>query len=273
LGADPLPTDHSGERLMALATLHPLIDSIFDSEDTNRDALRVLRGILYDEDQSPRDELPAISSLLRLVVRGDPNGYSSKLAHLLRFLFDWQVESMRQKVASGEITARELLAITLHKGGLTFSIAMRTIVPELDERTARSIFATGALFQLIDDWQDIREDLRDGVRTVFTEEYRANGNIDRSVRFVAVLQQWMEENLYGGEPVRMRKCFEMTSTISPKIYIIRMICLHWDKLSEAFKAELTTTLAALNDELFSAIGRGYSHRDLTRNPILLLLRV
>jgi hypothetical protein len=273
LGADPMPTNDAGHRLMALATLHPLIDSVFDSKHASRDTIRALRGILYDEDQQLPDELLGVSSLLRLVIEGDPNAYSSELALLLRFLFDWQVESMRQQIVSGEISARDLLAITLHKGGLTFSSAIRIIMPDMNERTARSIFATGALFQLVDDWQDIRDDLRDGVRTVFTEDYRINGNIDRSVRFVSGLQQWMEENLFGGEPVTMRKCFEVSSRISPKIYMIRMICLHWDKLSEPFKAELATALGALNEELFGVVGKSYSYLDLTHHPIRLLLRV
>jgi hypothetical protein len=86
--------------------------------------------------------------------------------------------SIAQLKASGDCSDEELLRISCAKGGTSVLADACLVHGGLDEEESRLAFEWGALLQLGDDLQDVREDLQHGSATLFSRVAAAGQALD-----------------------------------------------------------------------------------------------
>ncbi len=102
------------------------------------------------EDQYPRSEWPQV--------------YASLLA-----IHQAQENSLRQQRAVPSLPAGDILKLSFEKGGASVLADGHLAAGLLSHDEAQFLFGWGALLQLVDDLQDLRQDRRDGSLTIFTQ--------------------------------------------------------------------------------------------------------
>lgn len=101
------------------------------------------------EGQYPREDDPPVWQSLLLIQKG-------------------QVESLRQ--SSEALGARDLLTLSFLKGGSSVLADAFLVKGTLMADEQNFAFSYGAFLQLLDDFQDIREDRKDGYMTLFSRK-------------------------------------------------------------------------------------------------------
>jgi hypothetical protein len=275
-GVDLIAPPTIRNSLLALSALHPLVDGAFDCSSAGGPQLEDMKlGISGAKSAAcMTEEISKIITLLDSTIFAQyPRESNSDLVELFELLHYWQIQSKRQHESAGPISDKDLLEVSLYKGGFSLSIASRIILGNLDEQTAVAVFALGAIYQLVDDWQDICADLREGTRTIYTADIERNGSIDASICFTILLQAYFETVLNGSANVRNPHCFKMIKNVSAKMYVMRLVCLHWNRLSLALKLRIRPAMPALDDNLIAILGRTLSYDEVLHQPSLLMLRV
>jgi hypothetical protein len=161
--------------VFAYSLLYPYTDNYLDdpglAEETKRAFNARLELRLGGGDAKPlnaREE--AVFSLVgRIEGQFDrarhPQVYESLLA-----IHRTQVESVRLLKSVGGGDRVDAAAISLAKGGASVLADGCLAAGSLTGAQAEFLFRLGAFLQLVDDAQDVEGDVRDGLRTVFSEE-------------------------------------------------------------------------------------------------------
>jgi len=80
----------------------------------------------------------------------------------------WQKQSLKQKE---EISKEEIWEIIKNKGGYTGLVLLYVFEDKPTKVLKKAAYHCGVMVQLIDDWMDVDEDKKEGVKTLFTEGY------------------------------------------------------------------------------------------------------
>lgn len=160
-----------GERmaLTYLGGLTGLFDDFFDKKDFSES---YILNLLENADTHPGNNSyeQLILRFYRKVLDTITNPGFKKEQFM--DVFHAQIESKKQK--SDGITADELNAITLHKGGVSTLLFRNIFSDTLPEGEKILFFKLGGLFQLENDIFDVYKDYTDGIRTLVTIEKSMN---------------------------------------------------------------------------------------------------
>jgi hypothetical protein len=93
-----------------------------------------------------------------------PQVYASLLA-----IHQAQENSMRQRGSPPSVHGSDVIKLSFEKGGASVLADAHLAAGSLSREEAQFVFAWGALLQLVDDLQDIRQDRRECALTIFTQ--------------------------------------------------------------------------------------------------------
>ncbi len=173
--------------ILAYSLLYPYTDNYLDSQDvpaaTKLTFSRRFRERLRGRDPSALNQHEAAVWALVAMIEGEyPRTQYPQVFDCLLAIHQAQEDSLIQLRNCDQRSASELLKLSLAKGG-TSVLADACLVRgclTLDE--IQFAFLWGALLQLGDDLQDVREDLRAGSDTLFTRAALQGVPLDSLVR-------------------------------------------------------------------------------------------
>jgi hypothetical protein len=160
--------------IFAYSMLYPYTDNYLDntkvrSEDKRKFSARIRRR-LSGEMIAPNGEAEATLWKLFEMIEGQyprtewPQVYASLLA-----IHQAQENSLRQRGSPLSLSHAEILKLSFEKGGASVLADGHLAAGSLSREEAQFLFGWGALLQLVDDLQDLRQDRRDGSLTIFTQ--------------------------------------------------------------------------------------------------------
>ncbi len=160
--------------IFAYSMLYPYTDNYLDdtriSSEEKRKFNARIRQRLSGEMIAPNDKAETNIWELFELIEGQypcaefPQVYASLLA-----IHRAQENSLRQQRSSLSLNTADILKLSFEKGGASVLADGHLAAGSLSREEAQFIFGWGALLQLVDDLQDLRQDRRDGGRTIFTQ--------------------------------------------------------------------------------------------------------
>lgn len=193
LFADINGTHAPRHAMNAIALLHPVTDEAIDSGQVKPETLKKLTRYLQGTPLKGRSRYEKmLFGFLEHIYEAYPRDEHPLLDWALNTLHKEQLASTQQSKGMAE---RELLRISFTKGGLSTLGAGYISLGSLNERQQALFFQAGGAFQLLDDFQDIPEDSRDGIETVWTRSLRRQGGIERPLKRLLGLETYLEERL------------------------------------------------------------------------------
>jgi hypothetical protein len=188
-GRDP------GEReaLNAIALLHPVTDDVIDRGGFEAISIPRITALLHGEEVQATSKFERlVFDFVKNIYREYPAAEHPLLDWSLRTLHQKQIESSAQR--SG-MSSDEMLDLTFVKGGLSTVAAGYISRGGLGEPEYEFFYKGGAIFQIMDDMADIAEDLRDGVKTVWTAELLEGRSLEEPFRRFLTLERAFEDRL------------------------------------------------------------------------------
>ena len=160
--------------IFAYSMLYPYTDNYLDdtrvaSEDKRKFNARIRRR-LSGEILAPIGEAEATLWRLFEMIEGQypradwPQVYASLLA-----IHHAQENSLRQRGSPLSLCGPDILKLSFEKGGASVLADGHLATGSLSREEAHFLFGWGALLQLVDDLQDLRQDRHDGALTIFTQ--------------------------------------------------------------------------------------------------------
>jgi hypothetical protein len=160
--------------IFAYSMLYPYTDNYLDSTEVASEEklrfsaqirLRLSGGLIA----TVRDREDALSRLFEMIEEqycraNCPQIYASLLA-----IHKAQENSMRQRGASPPVCGPDVIKLSFEKGGASVLADGYLAAGSLSREEVQFIFSWGALLQLVDDLQDIRQDRAEGSLTIFTQ--------------------------------------------------------------------------------------------------------
>lgn len=172
--------------LVAFSFLHPLVDGPLDRGEIPELSLMGLRQKLLGM------PVKAMSSferdafyLLDIIQQEFPRREHAQLWWLFVQLFDAQIEAMKVQ-RSFAPTEDEILKACFKKGGLCLALSSYVGKGSLNDSEFVALVREGGIFQLFDDLGDVKQDLGEGTRTLFTENFGAHNSADRLNRMIGL---------------------------------------------------------------------------------------
>jgi hypothetical protein len=160
--------------IFAYSMLYPYTDNYLDdagvpSEEKLKFNARIRRRLSGELIAPIREGEAALWQLFELIegqyYRADwPQAYASLLA-----IHQAQENSMRQRGSPPSVYGPDVIKLSFEKGGASVLADGYLAAGALSREEAQFLFGWGALLQLVDDLQDIRQDRREGALTIFTQ--------------------------------------------------------------------------------------------------------
>jgi hypothetical protein len=256
--------------IFAYSLLYPYTDNYLDDpgipgsrKQRFNERLSVrLRGERITADDA-REE--PVYRLLSMIEKQHPRERSPQVFESLLAIHAAQIESLRLLDCGRPLSAEELIAIGVAKGGASVLADGYLVAGTLSPEEADFMFAYGVFLQFSDDLQDVEDDLRAGLRTPISQAAR-DGPLDA----------WANRTLHFGHRVLARLELFPAPDLAPFKDLVRLAAVHLP-LAAACRAETRYTrdyLISLGPHLpISAPAmRGLQHR-LRRHRDAILRRM
>lgn len=160
--------------IFAYSLLYPYTDNFLDNTNVPSEEKRKfnarIRQRLSGEMIAPSGEAEAMIWKLFEMIEGQypraewPQVYASLLT--IQYA---QENSLRQQRAPRPLSTSEILKLSFEKGGASVLADGHLAAGSLSREEAQFLFGWGALLQLVDDLQDLRQDRRVSSLTIFTQ--------------------------------------------------------------------------------------------------------
>ena len=200
--------------------------------------------------------------LLSMIEKQHRREYTPQVFESLLAIHAAQIESLRLLDRGRPLSAEELIAIGVAKGGASVLADGYLVAGRLAPEEADFMFAYGVFLQFSDDLQDVEDDLRAGLRTPISQAARAGP-----------LDAWANRTLHFGRRVLANLELFPAPDLAPFKDLVHLAAVHLP-LAAACRAETRYTrdyLISLEPHLpISAPAmRGLQHRLRQRRDTIL----
>ncbi|WP_366161247.1 class 1 isoprenoid biosynthesis enzyme [Bacillus infantis] len=179
------------EAIFAASALHPLQDDYIDEMGPSEEIIKAIGNKLSGKEVPFIDEkAQGIFDLIDVIYRLYPIEKNPMLVTIFSKLHEYQCISEKQK--SADISEEELLRISFMKGGYAFAFFGYITHGKMNIEQFNHFFIMGAIFQILDDFHDIKEDLEKGSSTVWTRWVREGKPLDKVMDATIGIQQYYE---------------------------------------------------------------------------------
>jgi hypothetical protein len=184
-GLQPLLGEPMGitPSILGYSLLYPYSDNYLDHESVSTAeklefSARFERRLRGERLTIRNHREAAVWTMVQLIEEEYPRPRYPQVFECLLAIHRAQERSIAQLRGCGPCDDRELLQVSLAKGGTSVLADACLAHGWLNEAESRCSFEWGALLQLGDDLQDVREDLRRGSSTLFTRAAAAGKPLD-----------------------------------------------------------------------------------------------
>lgn len=169
--------------ILGYSLLYPYSDNYLDGSGANTSGKlrfneRFFRRLRGEALASESHRESAIWSSIELIEAQYPRTAFPQVYDGLLAIHRAQEQSMAQLHKAGRASDEELLRISFAKGGSSVLADACLVTGRVSECDAVLAFDWGAVLQLGDDLQDVREDLRRGSQTLFTRAIQSGRPLD-----------------------------------------------------------------------------------------------
>ncbi len=168
--------------IFAYSLLYPYTDNYLDDPAASGEAKAGFSASLHrrlagavEEPADPREE--TIFGLVATIEGEFDRARYPQVFESLLAIHDAQERSVRLLRSDEPVPETEALAIALEKGGTSVLADGCLVAGALDPAQVEFLFGFGAFLQLMDDLEDVEEDIRAGVMTIFARRAK-KGNLD-----------------------------------------------------------------------------------------------
>ncbi|MGO9095362.1 MAG: hypothetical protein ACLQGV_09070 [Bryobacteraceae bacterium] len=241
--------------IFAYSMLYPYTDNYLDHPSISREAKvgfneRFGRRLAGEPVEAANDREEAIWRLIGLIEEQYARAEWPRVFDSLLAIHHAQENSLRLLRRGLDRPGIDVLTLSFDKGGASVLADGYLAAGSLSPEQARFVFGWGVLLQLADDLQDVRQDRRDGMLTVFTER-AASQPLDevtnRTLHFGQRVMQWME-GLGGPDCLALKELIQRSS----RSMLIRSAGEAPDLYTAEYLAELEThspfRFASLNSQ-------------------------
>ncbi len=226
------------ERLLvfALSALHPAQDDLIDDIGCSIDDGKVIEKILKGEsvkDKSVSDSVKPIISLINIIYKYFKPKKHPFLVKIFTELHKWQIVSKKQKEDS-DISIQDLLKISFMKGGYAFAFYGYVSQGSMTISQFRHFFTMGAIFQIMDDFHDIEDDIKNENLTVFTKHIKNNENIDKAFYGFLSMQEFYENNIPESKDFKYPTLIRYIQLLGARYDSFRFYCMQRNRFSNDF---------------------------------------
>lgn len=180
------------EVMFAASALHPIQDDIIDEEEATQASKDAIGAKLRGEAvPSLNNKVDVVLNLIDVIYRKYPVREHPDLVEIFIKLHEYQCISESQK--SGNISNNDLLSISFMKGGYAFAFFGYVVLGEMSLKQFNHFFVMGAIFQILDDFHDIHDDLDADSLTIWTRYINENRLIDPVFNAVIGIQHYYEK--------------------------------------------------------------------------------
>jgi len=160
--------------IFACSMLYPYTDNFLDDPAISTGAKLAFshrfRGRLKGDRAAPRNEQEAIMwRFLELIEEQYPRADWPEVYGRLLMIHEAQENSVHMLRAGSAPANVDVLKFSFEKGGASVVADACLVGGRLTPEQARAAFGWGVLLQLADDLQDLQQDLREGILTIFTQ--------------------------------------------------------------------------------------------------------
>lgn len=181
------------EVIFAAAALHPLQDDYIDEVGPTKQIIEAISEKLKGNPTSYMDEkAKGIYDLIDVIYSKYPIKDNPMLVIIFSKLHEFQCMSEAQR--SSDLSEEDLLHITFMKGGYAFAFFGYMATGTMSIQQFNHFFNMGAIFQILDDFHDIEDDLESGSTTVWTRRVLLGENLDKVLNATIGIQQYYEDN-------------------------------------------------------------------------------
>lgn len=231
--------------LFAYSLLYPYTDNLIDNPDvssiqklnfSNRFFDR-LSGIEILPENNSEEKIFSLVSLIELEYPRlkFPEVYESLLG-----IHQAQTQSLKLFQSADSMSDSEALEIAIAKGGSSVLADGYLVAGRLSEEQKYFLYGYGAYLQLLDDVQDVEEDRRDGVMTVFSKTGHSvylDTKLNKTYWFGRYVMESLQE-----EGIQHHAVFHSLMQKSLDLFIIEAIGMNQDYFSKTY---------VMKNELFS----------------------
>jgi hypothetical protein len=203
--------------ILGYSLLYPYSDNFLDRADVSRDAKlqfseRFLARLRGDQITASDERETALWALVKLIEEQYPRADFPDVFACLLAIHRAQEESIAQLRSGKGRSGDEVLRMSCAKGGSSVLADACLARGWMSEEESRFSFAWGALLQLGDDLQDLREDMERGSVTLFTQAavmgIPLDGLVIQLLNFSDRVANQMDELNEGTE--RLKKLMRMS---------------------------------------------------------------
>lgn len=196
----------------ALAILHPLTDDYLDKglldESFIKKVEKMINGTPVDCSNIYEEH---VKELIDTIYSEFPQSQHPLLLQTFQQMYLAQIESMKQKQHT--LSFDSITEISFQKGGISLLLATYLALTDLSPKYYRLYYQFGGLLQLIDDFMDISEDLKEQTTTIWTHSLAQKRGINPLLEKVISLSNALESEY---------RSFSFDLFSDPKAY--RFIC-------------------------------------------------
>ena len=159
--------------VFAYSMLYPYTDNFLDDSsipDLGKLAFgeRFASRLAGSEVKPLNGQEAKIYEMVSLIEKEWPRELYGDLYQSLQSIHAAQSDSVRLLAGMGELNFDERMAICIHKGGTSVVADGFLIAGSLAPQEQEFLYGYGACLQLLDDWQDLKDDRNAGVLTAFS---------------------------------------------------------------------------------------------------------
>lgn len=232
------------ERLLifVLSALHPAQDDLIDDIGCSEVDAIAIKEVLEGKKTTLNfsKSVKAIISLINVIYDTYKPNKHPNLVLIFSELHRWQLISKKQKLNSTDLLSdKELLSISFMKGGYAFALYGYVNHGSLTVSQFRHYFSMGAIFQIMDDFHDIEDDIKNNVTTVFTNCIKYDMYMDDVMYGLISMQHCFENNICESKDFKYPILIRFIELFGSRFDIFRFYCMNSKRFSDEFNELIT----------------------------------
>ena len=227
------------EVMFAASAIHPAEDDFIDRNEVTEDMIiQMEKKIKGEEISSEFEDVNAVFRLIDIIYEKYPATSNPDLVEILLKLHEWQIFSLRQK--KNDLDEREILEISLKKGGYAFAFYGYIALGKLDKMAFRHFFGMGAVFQIMDDLHDIEIDLKEGIHTIWSKRIKENKDLEEALYGLVGIQQDFESMTTLIDSLKRPVFFRRMELFAVRLDFLKFYLINKDYFTDDFLHSIST---------------------------------
>jgi len=226
------------ELIYTLSALHPVQDDYVDNaNNVCQKTLHALTKKLQGETVAniPDKRAQKIFDLVDIIYKHYPPRKHKNLVTIFSQLNIWQIKSQEQKKNKIEDISK-ILEISFMKGGYAFAFYGYVVNGSLDILQFKHFFAMGAIFQLMDDLHDLKDDINSNTTTIWTYYNSINKKLDIPMKGFLAIQEKFENITNTKNNFKYPALVRLIELVGVRYDTFRFYCLQKDFFSDKFNS-------------------------------------